>query len=129
MIVDSSAIVAILKEEPGFDNVLEKLFNADMVSIGAPTYVETSMVVDGRRDPIVSRALDDLLGEFEMEMIAFTPEHARIARAAFRDFGRGSGHAAKLNFGDCLAYAVAKERKQPLLFVGDDFPYTDIEPA
>ena len=129
MIVDSSAIVAILMEEDGFEALQEKLFKTDVAAIGAPTYVETSMVIDGKRNPIASRALDDLLNEFEIATVAFTPEHAAIARAAFRDFGRGSGHPAKLNFGDCLAYAVAKESKQPLLFVGNDFTETDIAQA
>jgi ribonuclease VapC len=86
-------------------------------------------VIDGSRDPIASRRFDDLLrvGEFSIEPV--TEEQARIAREAYRDFGKGSGHPAQLNFGDCFAYGLAKVTGEPLLFKGNDFSRTDIAPA
>ena len=86
-------------------------------------------MIDGSRDPIASRRFDDLLrvGEFSIEPV--TEEQARIAREAYRDFGKGSGHPAQLNFGDCFAYGLAKVTGEPLLFKGNDFSRTDIAPA
>ena len=86
-------------------------------------------MIDGSRDPIASRRFDDLLrvGEFSIEPV--TEEQARIAREAYRDFGKGSGHPAQLNFGDCFAYGLAKVIGEPLLFKGNHFSRTDIAPA
>ena len=86
-------------------------------------------MIDGSRDPIASRRFDDLLrvGEFSIEPV--TEEQARIAREAYRDFGKGSRHPAQLNFGDCFAYGLAKVTGEPLLFKGNDFSRTDIAPA
>jgi ribonuclease VapC len=92
-------------------------------------FVEAAAVIDGSRDPVASRRLDDLLREAEVTIEAVTPRQGRIAREAYRDFGRGSGHPARLNFGDCFAYALAKEMAEPILFKGDDFSHTDLEPA
>ena len=85
--------------------------------------------MDGSRDAVVSRRLDDLLRVAQVTIEAVTVEQARIAREAYRDFGRGSGHRAKLNFGDCFAYALARATGEPLVFQGRDFSYTDIAPA
>src|SRR5262245_31028540 len=97
--------------------------------LSSPNYLETAIVVDGWRDPVARRKFDDLIEEYEIKVVSFTAEHAGIARAAYRDFGRGSGHAAKLNFGDSMAYALASSERKPLLFVGSDFSQTDIEAA
>jgi ribonuclease VapC len=129
VIVDSSAIIAILADEPeasAFSNALEAASN---IAIAAPTLVELYIVADRARDPRARSALDDLLRAVDPEIVAFTVDHATIAREAHRNFGRGSGHAARLNFGDCFAYALAKATGEPLLFKGDDFTHTDIRSA
>ena len=97
--------------------------------MASANYLEAAIVVDGKRSAIGSRALDDAIEKFRIEIVPFTAEHACIARQAYRDFGKGSGHPAKLNYGDSIAYALARSERQPLLFVGDDFTHTDIEPA
>jgi ribonuclease VapC len=126
VIVDTSAFVAIINLE--LDGPLyEAAIEASRVNrISAATYLEVSIVIDRSRDPMVSRRVDEILsvGKFVIEPVSET--QARIAREAYRDFGKGSGHRAGLNFGDCFAYALAKERNEPLLFKGDDFRHTDI---
>ena len=84
------------------------------------------MVLDNGPDPRVGRALDQFLLESRIAVTSVTPEMARVARDAYRDFGRGCGHRARLNLGDCLAYALAIERNEPLLYKGDDFGHTDV---
>ncbi len=86
-------------------------------------------MIDARRSPILSRRFDDLIREAEIGIEAVTEEQARLAREAYRDFGKGSGHPAQLNFGDCFAYALARSRGEPLLFIGRDFGHTDITSA
>ena len=95
----------------------------------AASFVEAAIVIDGSRDPVASRRFDDLVKEAQLVIEAVTDVQARIAREAYRDFGRGSGHPARLNFGDCFAYALARATGEPLLFKGDDFVHTDIAPA
>jgi ribonuclease VapC len=130
VIVDSSAFVALLYKEAGFERLLEAMLRSKgAIRVASPNLVETTIVVDGRRDPTLARKFDDLIDEFEIEIIPFTAEHARMARDAYRDYGKGSGHPARLNFGDAMAYAVARSEREPLLFVGDDFTHTDIEAA
>jgi ribonuclease VapC len=97
--------------------------------ISAVTYVETAAVIDAARDPIASRQLDELIREAEVKIEPVTELQARIARQAYRDFGKGSGHPAKLNFGDCFAYALAIDKNEPLLFTGQDFSFTDVRSA
>jgi ribonuclease VapC len=121
MIVDTSALVAILRDEPEAREFAIAIAQADRRSISAANYVETAIVIDGSRDPIASRRFDDLLREAEIVIQPVTAEQARVAREAYRDFGRGSGHPARLNFGDCFAYALAKSTAEPLLYKGDDF--------
>ncbi len=87
------------------------------------------MVIDRRGDEIAQKRLEDLELLMSLELIAFSPFQAILARDAWRRFGKGSGHKAQLNFGDCMAYALAKQQNQPLLFKGNDFSQTDIEPA
>ena len=129
MIVDSSAIVAILKQESDWEIFAEKLDEAGDISISAGTYFETSIVIGRINNPIMNRQIDELMEEFSIEIEPFTAEQARIARQAYRDFGKGSGHPANLNFGDCFAYALARVKRQPLLYNGDDFVHTDIRSA
>lgn len=129
MIVDSSAIVAILLAEPERQVLLEAIQQAPEVAMTAASYLEVGMVVDGRGNPVLSRQYDALLEALGVEVVDTTAEQARVARAAHRDFGRGSGHPARLNFGNCLSYAAAVQDGVPLLFKGDDFIHTDVTPA
>jgi ribonuclease VapC len=129
MIVDSSAVVAVLNQEDGWRDFDTALREANHPQMSAATYVELGIVVDRLGDPSVSRRLDRLLDSWGVEVVPLTAAQARTARAAHRDYGRGSGHSAKLNLGDCFAYALAYETGQQLLFKGDDFGHTDIEPA
>lgn len=129
MIVDTSALIAILRREPG-SSIYEIAMNeADRISISAATYLELSIVVDSRKQPALSREIDDLLERFSVIIEPVTPEQASIARQAYRDYGRGSGHPANLNFGDCFSYALARDKREPILFKGDDFIHTDLRPA
>jgi len=129
MIVDASALIAILRDEPDAMSYAQAIAEAATRRISAASYVETAAVIDASRDPIASRRLDDLLREARFVIEPVTEAQARIAREAYRDFGRGSGHPALLNFGDCFAYALAKAMNEPLLFKGDDFTHTDLTPA
>ena len=90
---------------------------------------EIGIVVDAVRDPVASARVDELIRQAQILIEPVTETQARIAREAYRSFGKGSGHPARLNFGDCFAYALAKELGEPLLFKGDDFSKTDIAPA
>ena len=129
MIVDTSALIAILRDEQDALTYARAIASAPIRRVSAATYVETAAVIDGSRDPIASRRFDDLLREARFVIEPVTEAQAHIAREAYRDFGRGSGHQARLNFGDCFAYALAKAMNEPLLFKGDDFTRTDITSA
>ena len=129
MIVDTSAFIAILRDEADAMVFARAIANTEIRRISAATYVETAAVIDASRDPIASRRFDDLLHEAQFAIESVTEVQASIAREAYRDFGRGSGHPARLNFGDCFAYALAKAMDEPLLFKGDDFARTDITSA
>ena len=129
MIVDTSALIAILRDEQDALTYARAIASAPIRRVSAATYVETAAVIDGSRDPIASRRFDDLLREARFVIEPVTEAQAHIAREAYRDFGRGSGHPARLNFGDCFAYALAKATNEPLLFKGDDFTRTDITSA
>lgn len=129
MIVDASALIAILRGEPDARVYATALESAPVRRISAASYLEAAIVMDGSRDPVVSRRFDELLSDAKIVVEPVTEEQARIARDAYRDFGRGSGHPARLNFGDCFAYALAKEMREPLLFKGDDFAQTDVATA
>ena len=121
MIVDTSALIAILRDEPEARAFAIAIADADHRRISAANYLAAAIVIDGSHDPIASRRFDDLLREAAIAIEPVTEEQAKAAREAYRDFGRGSGHAARLNFGDCFAYALAKITGEPLLFKGDDF--------
>jgi ribonuclease VapC len=129
MIVDSSAIIAVLRDETDALSFAKALARADQRRVSAVNYVEAAAVIDGSRDPIASRRFDDFIREAEIEIAPVTATQARIAREAYRDFGKGSGHRAKLNLGDCFAYALARETAEPLLFKGTDFGNTDLASA
>jgi len=126
MIVDTSALIAILRDEPEARAFAIAIADADRRRVSAANYLEAAIVIDGSRDPIASRRFDDLLREGGIAIEPVTEEQAKVAREAYRDFGRGSGHAARLNFGDCFAYALAKTTGEPLLFKGDDFLHAGI---
>jgi ribonuclease VapC len=129
VIIDASALVAILKAEPEQETFVQIIARAGHCRISAATYLETAIVIDRARDPVASRKLDSFLVANNIAIAEVTAEQARIARQAYRDFGRGSGHPAQLNFGDCLTYALAKETGEPILFKGDDFSHTDLDRA
>lgn len=131
MIIDSSAIVAILRSEVTAPACLEALERASHITMSAAALLETSIVLGGFEPPIPQDDLDAFLASFEVEIAPVTVSQGRIARLAHRQFGRGkhNNSKAKLNFGDCFAYALAREKNEPLLFVGDDFTHTDITPA
>ena len=126
MIVDSSALIAISRGEPESAICFRTLLDSPLTRISAANWLEATIVVDGWRDPEASRELDALIERFKVTVEPVTIHQARIAREAYRRFGRGSGHPARLNFSDCFAYALAKEFDEPLLFVGQDFIHTDV---
>jgi ribonuclease VapC len=128
MIVDSSALVAIILAEPNHQELLVKTKRTAGLAIGAPTLVETLMVLTARLRGDPAPALRELLRAIEAEVVPFTEDHSREALRAYLKFGKGR-HPAALNFGDCLSYAVASVARQPLLYVGDDFSRTDIRKA
>ena len=126
MIIDSSAIVAVLRGEPEAEPFLANIRSQSELVMSAGNYVETGIVIDSDRDAVLSAGLDALLGELQIKIAPVTETQARLARQAYRDFGKGSGHPAKLNFGDCFAYALTTERGEPLLYKGDDFAHAGL---
>lgn len=129
MIIDTSALLAILRDEPEAAACAQAIEDATGRRISAGTLLEAAIVIDASGDPVASRRLDELLNVAHVVIEAVTAEHAQLGRAAYRDFGRGSGHPAQLNFGDCFAYALARATGEPLLFKGLDFTHTDVRPA
>jgi ribonuclease VapC len=129
LIIDTSALIAILRDEDDASDMALAIERAQLRRISAASYLETAVVIDASRDPIASRRFDELVDIAELHVEAVTHDQARIARDAYRDFGKGSGHKASLNFGDCFAYALAKSTGEALLFKGNDFGHTDITPA
>lgn len=128
MIVDSSAIVAVLRAEPEARAIVSVIQAAARRSVSAVSYVEAAIVIDRSGDDIASRRFDDFFRVSNIAVETVTPQQALLAREAYRDFGKGR-HKAGLNFGDCFAYALAKEKDEPLLFKGTDFAHTDVEVA
>ena len=129
MIVDSSALVAIVRDESDAMEYATALAEAAAAAISAVNWMEAAIVVDSARDPAASRRFDELVRLARLEVVAVTPEQATTARQAYRDFGKGSGHRAGLNFGDCFAYALASTSGRPLLFKGNEFTHTDLRSA
>ena len=126
MIVDTSAVIAILRGEPERDAMLTAIMDASERRMSAATWLEAAIVVDGRNDPVLSRRLDDLILAVGLEIEDVTRDQVVAARQAYQVFGKGH-HRAGLNFGDCFSYALAAIRNAPLLCKGDDFTYTDVE--
>src|SRR3954449_10801484 len=114
MIVDSSAIVAILNDESEALAFLLAITSAPARYISAVTYLEAGIVIDSQQDPVLSRNLDKLISDADIKIEPVSVEQAHIARNAYRDFGKGN-HPAKLNFGDCFSYALASATREPLL--------------
>lgn len=126
--VDSSALIAIYFDEPERAPFTTAIVMADGAAIGAPNFVEASMVVEARNGERGCRELDGIISNLGLDVVPFDASHIEAARDAFRRYGKGR-HRAGLNFGDCCAYALAKALDAPLLFKGDDFALTDIKRA
>lgn len=125
MVIDTSALIAILQDEPeraAFNDVIE---SAESCAMSTASFVETSMIVQSRRGPEGIRALDLFISKAQISLVPVDADQAHIARDAFRHYGKGR-HPAGLNFGDCFSYALAKALDESLLFKGDDFVRTDI---
>jgi ribonuclease VapC len=128
MIIDTSALVAILDQEPEAERITRTLAATPERMLSAANLVEVGIVMQARRGDDGARDVDLLLAKLRVEIVPFTARQAEIARKAFRRYGRGR-HDAELNFGDCFAYALAKDAAAPLLFKGDDFGQTDVMAA
>jgi ribonuclease VapC len=128
MVVDTSALLAVLLREPTEARLLETLETGWPLRLSAASLVEAAIVVQSRLGDAGEARLDRLLQRLGVEIIPVTREHAEIARAGFRRFGKGR-HPAGLNYGDCFSYALARALGEPLLFVGKDFAQTDVEVA
>ncbi|GAA3678916.1 type II toxin-antitoxin system VapC family toxin [Nocardioides ginsengisoli] len=125
MIVDTSALIAIVRNEPERDEFIARLTESS-ARISAANWFEATMVADGSGGPNGGRNLDEIVETARITIEPVTEAHARAARIAFRRYGRGSGSPARLNFADCVAYALSATSGEPLLFKGDDFVHTDV---
>lgn len=125
MILDTSAVIAVMQAEGQKEELLAKMLRARTLAMGAPSLAETAVVLSARLNRDAQGLLARFVSELEIITISFGDEHWKAASDAYCRFGKGR-HKAKLNFGDCMAYAVASVSGQPLLFVGDDFRHTDI---
>ena len=128
MILDTSAVLAIVFGEPGFEAFAEAIARAPSCKISAASFLEVSVVAEAREGDRGIRQCDSFLRSAGATVEPFTEEHALLARQGFSDYGKRR-HKANLNFGDCFSYALAKATGEPLLFKGDDFSKTDIQPA
>lgn len=126
LVVDSSALIAVLLEESWSGAYLNALLVADMKLIGACNLLESTLVLESRKGAAGRLVLDSFVATLEIEITPFTAQHARLAAEAWRLYGKGR-HRAGLNFGDCCAFALARSSGLPLLAKGDDFPHTDID--
>lgn len=129
MIVDTSALIAILKHEPDADIFANAIEAAKIVRISAASYLEAHIVVERYGNALLQVRLEEILKNPGVQIEPVTLEQAEIAREAYHVFGRGSGHPASLNFGDCFSYALARDKREPLLYKGDDFIHTGIRGA
>ena len=128
MIVDTSALLAILLADDEAPRLLEAMVGAGRPRMSAASWLEAAMVIEERGGRLASLRFDEFVRTAEIEVMAVTPGQAEAARIAWRHFGRHR-HTARLNFGDCFAYALAKTEGDTLLFTGEDFARTDVEPA
>jgi ribonuclease VapC len=125
MIIDSSALFAILLQEPGAERIAQVIALDPVRLMSAPTWLEISIGVFLRVGDEGLRSLDLLVAKYQIDVVAMTPKQAELARRAFKQYGKGI-HPARLNFGDCIVYALAKDTGEPLLFKGEDFSKTDV---
>ena len=128
MILDSSAVIAVLREEPGHRRLQVRLERASVLVMGAPTLFETNLVMARRFGETGQGLLGRFVEDWEVEVAPFGEQHLCVAIDAHARFGKGR-HPARLNYGDCMTYATAKVAGEPLLFTGNDFARTDIAPA
>jgi ribonuclease VapC len=128
VVIDSSALVALHLREPGYEGILAKIADATIAVIGAPTLLETAMVLSARTRQDARLDLMNSLRRLRVQVVSFTEEHYDVAADAFLRYGKGR-HAAGLNFGDCMSYAVASVSGLPLLYTGEDFARTDLVAA
>jgi ribonuclease VapC len=128
MILDSSAIIAVVLREPGFENVVDRIADADSLAIGAPTLAETGIVLGNRMGEEARSVLIQFLHHWQVNIIPFGDDHWQETVSAYFQFGKGR-HKAALNFGDCMTFAVVRLARQPLLCTGNDFSKTDIQLA
>ncbi|MFZ0320908.1 MAG: type II toxin-antitoxin system VapC family toxin [Candidatus Sulfotelmatobacter sp.] len=126
MVIDTSAVVAILRQEPGAESLLRRLTAAGSRRISAASLLETAIVLEGKSGEKGGEQLDLFLARAQIEVEPVTIEQVRIARKAWRRYGKGRGHAAQLNFGDCFGYALAYSLGEELLYKGADFAHTDV---
>ena len=129
MILDSSAILAVLFAEEDASLFAEAIANASVRRLSAATWLESAIRIEMTGSPVASLDFDAFIRESRVSIEPVDEDQVRVARAAYRAYGRGSGHPARLNYGDCFSYALAKVRNEPLLFKGDDFTHTDLTPA
>jgi ribonuclease VapC len=128
MIIDSSAAIAVLEQEPDAQSFASAIAGASSRYMGAPTFLELCMIIAGNRADASIEDVGSFVRDAGITLLPFTPAAAKVAAEAFLKFGKGR-HPAKLNFGDCISYAMAKTEVMPLLFKGDDFRLTDVEVA
>lgn len=127
MVLDISALLALLLSEPEAEDMLRAIARDEVRLVGGPTLVEASAVMHARKGPGGDVALDALLERLDVRVVEMSPRAAQLARLAYARFGKGVGDPAVLNYGDCLAYGVAMAEREPLLFKGSDFGRTDVE--
>lgn len=126
MIIDTSVLITLLREEPEsatFVPILAREYGR--LKMSTASYLEAAIVIDGNDDDVLSERLDAVIAHFGIELVSVSPHHARVGREAYRTYGKGR-HPAKLNFGDCFAYALSRTANEPLLFKGEDFARTDV---
>ena len=129
MILDSSAIIAILEQEDDAQLYAQALDSSKLLRLSAPTYLEIAMVHCARFGSEALSEIDEMVARIGIEIVPFSSHAAQVATQAFLKYGKGQGHPAQLNFGDCISYATSKVEAMPLLFKGDDFRLTDVECA
>ncbi len=128
MIVDASALIAVLRDEDDAERIIDALATSSGPRMSAATWLEAAIVVDSNADPVLSGRFDDLIAASGIALEPVTADQVRVARQAYRDFGKGK-HPAGLNYGDCFSYALARLTGEPLLFKGEDFALTDVAVA
>jgi len=129
MIIDSSALIALLLAEPETEQFVLAIAAASDRLVSAGSYLETAIVITARSGPAAQEKLDQLIADLSIDIVPFSRDQALLGIAAFEQYGRGTGHPAGLNYGDCFTYALAKLTGQPVLFKGNDFSQTDLVAA